>query len=132
MVVFTPWNFGIEFTGGTLLEVSYPDGRPERDVLLEKVNAQQWAGTAIQETGEKGFIIRTKALSEEERQQLMSIVTDNGNTQIVEERFNSIGPTIGRELRQKAGWAILLVIIAIVCYIAFAFRGVARDQLLAR
>ncbi len=126
MVVFIPWNFGIEFTGGTLLEVTYPDGRPARGVLFQKVNAQEWAGTAIQETGENGFIIRTKALTEEERQQLMAIVSDNGTTQIVEERFNSIGPTIGRELRQKAAWAILLVLIAIVCYIAFAFRGVSH------
>ena len=126
MVVFWPWKFGIEFTGGTLLEISYPDGRPARDVLTEKVHALNWAGTALQETGDKAFIIRTKSLSEEERQQLMSVVSDKGTTNVVEERFNSIGPTIGAELRKKASWSILLVLAAIVLYIAFAFRGVSH------
>jgi len=126
MVAFAPWKFGIEFTGGTLLEVTYPDNRPTRDELYEKVNVLEWTGTAIQETGEKGFIIRTKALAEEERQILMAAISDNGQVNVVEERFNSIGPTIGAELRTKAGWAILIVLIAIVLYIAFAFRGVSH------
>ncbi len=126
MTVFTPWKFGIEFTGGTLLEVSYPDGRPTREALTERVHALNWAGTALQETGEQGFIIRTKSLTEEERQSLMGVITENGTVSVVEERFNSIGPTIGRELREKALWAILAVLIAIVCYIAFAFRGVSH------
>ncbi len=126
MTAFAPWKFGIEFTGGSLLEVSYPDGRPARDLLSEKLDALNWTGTALQETGEKGFIIRTKNLTEPERQELMSVVSDNGRTPIVEERFNSIGPTIGAELRTKALWAILTVLLAIVLYIAFAFRGVSH------
>jgi preprotein translocase subunit SecF len=126
MVVYSPWKFGIEFTGGSLLEISYPDGRPSREALVEKLDTLNWVGTVSQETGEKGFIIRTKNLTEPERQQLMGLVSDNGNTPVVEERFNSIGPTIGAELRAKAGWAILCVLFAIVLYIAFAFRGVSH------
>ncbi len=126
MFIFTPWKFGIEFTGGSLLEVSYPDGRPARDLLSEKLDTLKWAGTALQETGEKGFIIRTKNLTEPERQELMGVVSDNGTQTIVEERFNSIGPTIGAELRTKALSAILIVLLAIVLYIAFAFRGVSH------
>lgn len=126
MVVFAPWKFGIEFTGGSLLEVSYPDGRPAREALSTKLDALNWTGTALQETGEKGFIIRTKNLTEPERQELIAVVSDRGVTPIVEERFNSIGPTIGAELRSKALWAILTVLLAIVLYIAFAFRGVSH------
>ena len=120
------WNYGIEFTGGSLLEVSYPDGRPDRAVVSERLDALQWTGTAIQETGTDGFIIRTKDLSESERQQLVGAVSANGTIKIEERRFNSVGPIIGAELRAKAGWAILCVIIAIVLYIAFAFRGVSQ------
>src|SRR3989344_9238967 len=47
-------------------------------------------------------------------------------TEIEERRFNSIGPTIGSELRSKALWAMLTVILAIVLYIAFAFRHVSH------
>ncbi|OGZ05554.1 MAG: protein-export membrane protein SecF [Candidatus Lloydbacteria bacterium RIFCSPHIGHO2_01_FULL_49_22] len=123
---FHPWNFGIEFTGGSLLEVGYPNGRPDAGALKEKLATLNWVGTQVQETGADGFLVRTKDLSEPERQQLMSVVSDNGGTTIEERRFNSIGPTVGNELRTKAGWAILCVILAIVLYIAFAFRGVSH------
>lgn len=126
MIAFSPWNYGIEFTGGTLLEVAYPDGRPERAALVERLDVLNWTGTAVQETGTDGYIIRTKDLSESERQQLISAVSANGTTKVEERRFNSVGPIIGAELRAKAGWAILLVILAIVLYIAFVFRGVSQ------
>lgn len=126
MVVFRPWNIGIEFTGGSLLEVSYPEGRPAVESMREKVDSLEWSGTQVQPTGEKGYLIRTKSLNETERQNLVSVLSNNGDIQMVEERFDSIGPTIGAELKQKALWAIVLVIVAIVFYIAFAFRHVSQ------
>lgn len=125
MVAFK-WNYGIEFTGGSILEVGYPEGRPDIVSLREDLALLEWSGTLVQETGADGYIIRTKDLTESERQQLISVVSDNGAIKIEERRFNSIGPTIGAELRSKAGWAILFVIIAIVLYIAFAFRHVSK------
>lgn len=123
--IFRPWNYGIEFTGGSLLEISYPDGRPDAGTMRANIEILNWTGTQVQATGEDGYIIRTKDLSETDRQALMSVVSNDGATSINVLRFNSIGPTIGSELRTKAGWAILLVILAIVLYIAFAFRGVS-------
>ena len=126
MIAFRPWNYGIEFTGGSILEVGYPDGRPNIDLLREKLSELKWNGTLVQETGTDGYIIRTKDLSESERQELIGVVSGSGTMKIEERRFNSIGPTIGAELRSKAGWAILFVIMAIVLYIAFAFRHVSQ------
>jgi preprotein translocase subunit SecF len=126
MAASRPWNFGIEFTGGSILEVAYPNGRPEIDAFKTKLDALKWQSVAVQATGEDGYIVRTKALSEPERQQLIAAVSDNGATKIEERRFNSVGPTIGAELRSKAGWAIALVLLAIVLYIAFAFRHVSQ------
>lgn len=126
MIAFRPWNYGIEFTGGSILEVGYPEGRPNIDLLRDKLALLKWNGTLVQETGVDGYIIRTKDLTEPERQELIGTVSDGGTTKIEERRFNSIGPTIGAELRSKAGWAIALVIIAIVLYIAFAFRHVSQ------
>jgi preprotein translocase subunit SecF len=126
MAFFRPWNFGIDFTGGSILEVGYPDGRPAIDELKGRLEEMKWTGTLVQATGEDGYIIRTKALTEPERQQLIAVVSENGTTKIDERRFNSVGPTIGAELRNKAGWAITCVILAIVLYIAFAFRHVSQ------
>ena len=126
MIIFSPWNYGIEFTGGTLLEVNFPGGRPELEVLKMELEDLNWTGTMVQPTGENNYIIRTKDLSEEERQKLINVVSDGGNRNIKEDRFSSIGPTIGVELRTKAWWAIGLVMLAIVFYVAFAFRHVSR------
>ena len=126
MIGFRPWNYGIEFKGGSILEVGYPAGRPTQDVLEKKLATLGWGTPAVQEIGADGYIIRTKDLSEPERQQLIATVSDNGNTKTEERRFNSVGPTIGAELERKAGWAIVLVIFAIVLYIAFAFRHVSQ------
>jgi preprotein translocase subunit SecF len=86
----------------------------------------KWTGTVMQAIGTDGYIIRTKALTEPERQQLISVVSEGGTRKIDERRFNSIGPTIGAELQNKAGWAIISVILAIILYIAFAFRHVSQ------
>lgn len=125
MVYFRPWNIGIEFTGGTILEAGYPGGRPDIEILKGKLDELKWTGTLVQATGEDGYIIRTKPLSEPERQELIGVVSDNGMTTIEERRFNSVGPIIGAELRNKAGWAMSIVILAIILYIAFAFRHVS-------
>ena len=126
MVVFRPWNFSIEFTGGSLLETGFPDGRPNIDEIKANLDKLNWAGTQVQPTGEDGIIVRTKSLTEPERQDLINAVSSGGTVKIEERRFNSIGPTIGAELRSKALWAIFWVIIAIVLFIAFAFRHVSQ------
>jgi len=126
MAIYRPWNYGIEFTGGSILEVGYPQGRPEVDAFKAKLATLNWTATAVQATGDDAYIVRTKALSEPERQQLIAVVSDNGATKIDERRFNSVGPTIGAELRSKAWWAIICVIFAIVLYVAFAFRHVSQ------
>lgn len=125
-MAYFKWNYGIEFTGGSILEVEYPDGRPAVEAFKAKLDVLKWNSTLVQATGEDAFLVRTKALSEPERQQLIAVVSDNGATKIEERRFNSVGPTIGAELRSKALWAILCVIFAIVLYIAFAFRHVSK------
>jgi preprotein translocase subunit SecF len=120
------FNFGIEFTGGTILEAGFPDGRPSVEQLNQELATLNWHGTMVQATGADGYIIRTKSLTEPERQELIATVSGHGSVRIEERRFNSIGPTIGSELRSKALWAILCVIFAIVLYIAFAFRHVSH------
>lgn len=45
---------------------------------------------------------------------------------VVEKRFNSIGPIIGQELKDKSLWAMLIVLMAIVLYIAYVFRKVSK------
>ncbi|HEY4517726.1 MAG TPA: protein translocase subunit SecF [Candidatus Paceibacterota bacterium] len=122
------WNltYGIDFTGGSLLEISYPTAQPDISAVQGKLTALKVPEFSVRPTGESGIIIRTHFLSEQERKALMDSLSDNGKTQIVEKRFDSIGPTLSSELVNKALLSIGLVILAIVLFITFAFRKVSE------
>ncbi len=116
-------NMGIEFTGGSIVEVSYTE-LP----TLEQVNtaiADFDDNAVVQPFGDRGYVIRTQELAESDREILLQALEINGQSPQLE-RFNTVGPTIGKELRAKALWAMILVLLAIVFFIAFAFRQVSE------
>ena len=119
-------NLGIDFTGGSLTEVSYQTA-PNKTELENSVNQQDLGGISVRESvdeaGLNAYLIRTRDLSEPERLELASTVTALGEGGQIS-RFTSIGPVIGQELRDKALYAILGVVMIIVIYVAYAFRGI--------
>lgn len=123
-VFYFGFNLGIDFTGGSLLEVEYQDKRPDNSVLQERVKELNFGNIVLQPSGEKGLIVRSRELTEEEHQTLFGKLSSEA--QLDEIRFDSIGPVIGKELRQKSWIAIALVVLMIILYIAFAFRQVSR------
>lgn len=116
-------KLGIDFTGGSLLEVEFKDDRPAIFFLQKTVGELNFGNISLQPTGDKGFFIRSRALSEEEHQKLLSALSETAS--LNEIRFDSIGPVIGKELQRKSIYAIVIVIIMIILYIAFAFRKVS-------
>ena len=114
-------KFGIDFTGGSLLELSFEKNRPSNKEIEEKMAQLNLGEVVIQPTGEKGVIIRMKEVTEEIHQQILK--NFEGAQQI---RFELIGPAVGQELRQKTETAIILTLFAIAIYIAIAFRKVSR------
>lgn len=122
------FRLGIDFTGGSLTEISYTE-RPEKAEVESALGPIGLGGFSLRETiddaGRDGFILRTRDLSEDERQQVDETVTSFGTAGEVT-RFTSIGPVIGQELRDKALWAVGGVVLIIVLYVAFAFRGVRK------
>jgi len=127
VTIFTKgFNTGIEFTGGSVLELTYPQ-TPNVDSLKEVYGDLGYPGK-IQPFGENGVVVRTRDLAEPERQELVRALTlDEVNIPEIE-RFNSIGPSIGKELRRKAWIAIIFVALGIVLFVAYAFRGIAGDR----
>lgn len=119
-------KLGIDYTGGSILEIEYSIPRPDRQVIEAATTSKGIEGATIQPTGDAGFLIRTRTLTEAEHQALFSsLVASAGEGNVKELRFDTTGPTIGRELKQKSLTAIAIAIIAILCYIAFAFRKVS-------
>lgn len=115
-------DYGIEFTGGALLEVSYEE-KPTIETFRADMDATG-IETAVQPFGEIGYIIKTKSLTEDERKQLVTAANVSGVATI--ERFNSIGPSIGKELRTKSLYALIFVSLGIVLFVAYAFRAVSE------
>jgi len=128
-VFFFGLVYGIDFTGGSLVEIEYQNQRPDIPVIKEELSGLDLGNAVVQPTGEKGLIIRSKNLTNEEHQKLLSALrvgSEKTESELTELRFDSIGPVIGKELRQKSWIAIALVILMIILYIAFVFRGVSR------
>lgn len=117
-------RLGIDFKGGTLLEVTYTETRPELAQIQESLTS--FEGVIVQEVGEADLSIKTNHLEETERVALLGALTLEGDYEVTQKGFSSIGPSVGRELSQKAIIAIILVVLAIVFYVAFAFRSVSK------
>lgn len=118
------FNAGIDFKGGSIIEVSY-DKRPDVEALTKALETAGFEGARVQMAGESDVMVKTRALSEVDRQKLSTTLGAAG-TNMEEKQFSSIGPTIGAELRSKAWYAIVLVVLGIVLFIAYAFRHVAE------
>lgn len=121
-------NLGIDFIGGSLTEVAY-DERPAKEALEAELRKLELGGLSLRrstdEAGREAYILRTRDLSEPERQEVEATLEAAGAGGEVT-RFTSIGPVIGQELRDKAVWAIGAVMLVIVLYVAFAFRGIKK------
>lgn len=116
-------NLGMDFKGGSLLEVDYPNGRPDLDKIKSAVAPLNLLET-VQPYGNSGVIIKARDLKEADRAALVKVLAVDGAS-VVDKRFNSVGPTIGAELKTKSIYSIILVILAITLFIAFAFRQVS-------
>lgn len=117
-------NPGIDFTGGGILEIEYIEERPSNQEIKETLVDLDLGSILVQPTEERGVIIRMKDISEETHQQAIQKLSENNK--IEEHRFESVGPTIGRELKQKTKVLIVVALVSVVLYIALAFRRVQR------
>jgi preprotein translocase subunit SecF len=121
---FLGLEFGIDFTGGSLLEV-----RVEQQVDNQEVSAmlaeRGYDGARVQSAGESDLLIRTASLSEDEHQKLLGALQENYEG-VEEMRFQSIGPTIGQELQRSSLMAVAITLTLIGLYVAWAFRKVSE------
>ncbi len=116
---------GIDFTGGTLVEVAYPDTLPTQAEVAAKLAVIDPAAS-IRPTGTDGYIIRMKPIEQGEKAAVNAALSIDGTYKMIEKNFSSIGPILGSEALRKSLWSIILVIIAIVLFITFAFRKVSE------
>ncbi|MDP9249148.1 MAG: protein translocase subunit SecF [bacterium] len=120
---------GLDFRGGTLMEVAYNTSeRPSQELLNPKLESLDLGNVLLQPTGEKGYIIKTRSLTSEEHQKVLEILSGGEDNPVTEVSYNSVGPAVGRELTRKAIVSMVLVSLTIICFIAFAFRKVSKSS----
>jgi len=113
-------NFGLEFTGGRLVEYD-----TEQEVDLDEARSELadagFPRAVVQESGSGNLSVRAADLSEADEQTISEAVeTVGGPAEIVRDEF--IGPTIGDELRRSALIALALGLAVQLIFLAFRFR----------
>lgn len=117
-------KFGIEYTGGSLLEVEYAGQRPETSALLARLETLDIRDAEIKPAGEKGMILRFRDVDEGMHQKILAELKKD-DAKLSERAFESIGPVIGEELRTKSLWALVIALLLICTYITTVFRKVS-------
>ena len=123
-LVFYGLKFGIEFTGGSLLEVAFQNERPSPGAIQDALKQFSLGEVIIQPLAEREMLLRFKEIDETGHQQILSKLKEI--SPLEEKKFELIGPVIGKELEQKTIIAVILTLLAITLYIAFAFRKVSQ------
>lgn len=113
-------NLGIDFTGGSLLEVAWSETQPAVHEVRETLDPLLERSFVVQ-PGEESVILRAEPLSEEQHLAVSDALRE-AHGEFTELRFDSIGPVIGAELVKKTFWALAIVFVAIIFYVAWSFR----------
>ncbi len=117
IVVYKP-IWGIDFTGGSLLEIFSDSSSEEVESLLK---SELGLAISVQQSEEGRLLLRSAPLNESRHQEVLALLQEQELMQ-EELRFESIGPTIGAELRRKALVAVLIVLAVLIIYLAYTFR----------
>ena len=121
-------NQGIDFKGGSAIEVQV--NASSTSALLSSEEAKEVLETTFPEStvrayGEKGFLIKTVDLDTVAQLAIKTKLAEVLPSYEIS-RFDTIGPVLGAELKKKSVTAIVLVLLAIVLFITFAFRHVSK------
>ncbi len=127
--LFSIYNYGlrlgIDFTGGTLIELEYEQEKPSHSEIQKSLEGLGLEEVSVQSIGERGILIRTVVVSEPLHQKILTNL-EKMNYSFEEQRFESIGPVIGRELREKTTTVVFWALLLMILYITLAFRRMQR------
>lgn len=124
-------NLGIDFTGGTLLEVQFSTSIPPTSDIRSAI-LDAGAGIkdiVVQPSSNNSVLLKFNEIDSDGHTKITNAITalaQKTNQTATEKSFETIGPAIGQELRQRAIYAIAVTLIGILLFISFAFRKVSR------
>jgi len=115
----------IDFTGGTLLEVSFADDtNPDTDTILSIYDDAGIGDAQVTMTEDNSLIIRSSFLTNENRDAVLSAMRETTGAEVSVIKFDSVGPSIGAQVAQRAAVAVAVASILVVLFIIWSFRRV--------
>jgi len=118
-------KFGIDFTGGSLMEVRFPGEAPTSQKLDEMLKDLNLKSLTSQATSDNGMLIRYAAEDDQINEEVIKKIKD-AYPEAVQFRIDYINSSVSKELKINSLWAIFWAVIGIMAYIAWAFRKVSR------
>ena len=121
----------MEFTGGTLMNITLPAGKTKADLQdavgsFRDTNGESLGAFALSMTSEGDLLIRSRNLDNETHLALLAHLEQKTGGTIEEKQFTTIGPTVGETLKRRSVYALVIASIGIVLSIAFAFHRIPR------
>lgn len=121
-------KLGIDFTGGSLLQVDIPQetigGLPTEDAVRQALSIKGFE-VVVQSAGGSDYFVRFGPVTEEEHAAVLAAIKDIA-PESIELKFDSVGPVIGGELKGKSMRAVVVMLVLISAYVAWAFRKVSE------
>ncbi|MEK7452825.1 MAG: protein translocase subunit SecF [Patescibacteria group bacterium] len=123
-------NLGVDFKGGSLIFGEFQTEMLSKEEISESLAKYELGDIVVQPSGERGVFIRIKEVSEDTHQEILVTLNEvalkkNKDNKFLQKSYESVGPSVSSELSSKAINAVAFVLIAIVLFVAFAFRKVS-------
>lgn len=127
LLVLAVWKLplSIDFTGGSLLEARFESGQAPQPAEVTQLYEEALGvrDVLVQTTGNDTVIVRSPFLDEVDRAAIVAAMESQFGGPVTVQRFDSVGPTIGRQVAERAALAVGVAALAVVIYIGWAFRG---------
>jgi len=112
----------VDFTGGTILELEFKEKSQTQDAMRDTLNELKIDYSSIQTSGEKRILIKTKSITREDVSSIIGTLAEKVGEKPSELRFDTVGPTLGKELIKKTFFAVLLGAGFILLYVWKQFK----------
>ena len=118
----------IDFTGGTLLEISFPAGElPQPAEIIKLYNDLGINDVQATTTGNDSIVIRSSPLDDTGRSAIIDAMTNRFGQAPEVRKFDTVGPTVGQEVTTRAALAVLVAAFGVIIFITYSFRGVEHS-----
>lgn len=129
-IIVFGYRTGIDFAGGTILELKVSEAKTvsidSRQIIIDAYKQTVNMDIAVQTVEADRYFVRSNQISNEQKNNILTYLQQNFK-QVEELRFESVDPTIGADVVRKAVLALIVAIIAILLYLAYAFRRVPKE-----